>query len=65
MISKASKVIPQKVSLRWKYLKNNGDSNFQNKPKSCMVAMATYMRADWWNLTFLNGKYIERKVTKQ
>ena len=21
----------------------------KNKPKSCMVAMATYMRADWWN----------------
>ena len=29
---------------------------FKNKPKSCMVAMATYMRANWWNWTFLNGK---------
>ena len=23
------------------------------------------VRADWWNCTFLNGKYLERKVTKQ
>ena len=30
------------------------------KPKSCMVAMATYKRADWWKWTFLNGKYIEK-----
>ena len=22
---------------------------FKHKPKSCMVSMATYMRADWWN----------------
>ena len=26
-----------------------------------MAAMATYMRAYWWNLTFLNGIYIEKK----
>ena len=38
---------------------------FEIKPKSCMVAMATYMSADWWNWTFLNGKFVERKVTKQ
>ena len=38
---------------------------FKNKSKNCEVAMATYVRADWWNWTFLNGKYIERKVTKQ
>ena len=24
-----------------------------------MVAMATYMRADWWNGTFLKGTYID------
>ena len=30
MMSKSQKVIPQKVSLWWKYLKNNGDSSFQN-----------------------------------
>ena len=30
-----------------------------------MVAMATFMRSDWWNWTFLNGIYIERKFTKQ
>ena len=34
---------------------------FKNKPTSCIVAMATYMRADWWNWTFLNGIYIEKK----
>ena len=33
---------------------------FKNKPKSCMVAMATYMSADWWNWTFLKGIYIEK-----
>ena len=30
MIAKAKKVIPQKVSFRWKYFRNNGDLNFQN-----------------------------------
>ena len=25
-----------------------------------MVAMATYIRADWWNCTFLRAKYMER-----
>ena len=30
MMSKAEKVIQQKVPLRWKYLKNNADSSFQN-----------------------------------
>ena len=29
-------------------LEKNGDSSFQVKPKSFMVAVATYMRADWW-----------------
>ena len=38
---------------------------FKIKPKSFMVAMATYTRADQWNWIFLNGKYLERKVTKQ
>ena len=49
MMSKAWKGIPHKVSLRWKYLKNNGGSSFQNLAKSCVVAMATYTRSDWWN----------------
>ena len=30
-----------------------------------MVAMAAYMRADWWNSTFLNGKLPERKFMNQ
>ena len=30
-----------------------------------MVAMATYMKADWWTLTFLNGKYIKRNFTNR
>ena len=47
------------------YLKNNGDPSFKIKPISCMVAMATYTRAEWWNWTFLNGKFLERKVKKQ
>ena len=38
---------------------------FKIKSKSCIVAMATYMKADWWNSTILKGKFIERKVTKQ
>ena len=25
------------------------------EPKRVLVAMATYMRSDWWNRTFLNG----------
>ena len=33
MMSEALKVIPQKVSLRCKYLKNNGDSSFQKLAK--------------------------------
>ena len=33
---------------------------FKIKPKSCMVAIATYMTAEWWNWTFRNGKFIEK-----
>ena len=34
---------------------------FKNKPKSCMVAMATSMRDDWWNWTFLMENTIKEK----
>ena len=30
-------------------LENYGDSSFQIYAESCMLAMATYSRADWWN----------------
>ena len=37
---------------------------FKSKPKSCMVAMATCMRADWWKWNFLNGKLPERSQSR-
>ena len=46
-MSKPEKVITQKVSLRRRYLKTLEIRVFKNKPKSSMVAKATYMRADW------------------
>ena len=30
---------------------------FEIELESCMVAMATYMRSDWWNWSFLDGSH--------
>ena len=38
---------------------------FEIMLKSCKVAMAIHLRADWWNWNFLNGSLPERKVTQQ
>ena len=46
-------------------LENNGDLSFQNYTESCKVAMATYMRTDWWNGYFLKRNIPERKAVKQ
>ena len=48
-MSEAKKVIPQKVSLRRKHLKNNGDLIVQDYVENGVVAMATNMRTDCWN----------------
>ena len=65
MMSKAKKVIPQKVSLKWKYLKNNGDSSLQNCAKKSHGCHGNIHEGLLVELNFLNGKYIERKVTNQ
>ena len=38
---------PQSVSLKCKYLTNNGDLSFKILLKSYIATMATYLTADW------------------
>ena len=58
---KAWNVLPKKVSLRWKHLKTMEIRVFKITLKGCVVAMATYTRADGGTEFFFTEIYQKEK----
>ena len=60
-MSTAQKVIPQKFSLRWKYLKNNGDLSFQKSAKRLHGCHGNIHEGGWVELNFSQWKIHVKK----